>query len=373
MGVALRNREFTIFIIAAAIISACASILCQVSALTPDRGFALAPGIICLAGCLAVCALFIIHTRRRYRDIARLSAYLARLAQGERGLDIRDNAEGELSILRNEIYKVTAALTEQADVLAKDKQELAGALEDISHQLKTPLTALGVMADLLDNDDLPPAKRQDFLDNMHAVLSRMEWLVLALLKLARLDANAVDMKTEHVPLAELIEDALSPLLIPIEVREQTVNIICPDSSRELEVQEWLAEREVQNRQDAAAVCDREWTVEALGNILKNAVENTPAGGRLEISCGSNPLFSFITVKDSGPGINKEDMPRLFQRFYRGKNASRDSIGIGLAMSLAVMRKQGGDIEAMNAGGSGSAGSWNTGGSLFTLKFYHTIK
>jgi len=169
----------------------------------------------------------------------------------------------------------------------------------------------------------------------------MEWLALTLLKLARLDAGAVDLKREPVPLSALIERALSPLLIPVEVREQIVSV---------------------SGQDATVACDPEWTAEALGNIIKNAVENTPEGGHIEITYGKNPLYTFIVIHDGGSGIDNADLPHLFKRFYRGRRANRESAGIGLSMSLTVMRKQNGDIEVEN-----------DNGSVFTLKFYHSLE
>jgi signal transduction histidine kinase len=324
----LRNRELLFFAIGAAVITSAAIILCQ---------FPQIPAVVvCVSGCASVSALAFIYTLRRYRDIARLSSYLQKLSHGEKALDVRDNEEGELSILKNEIYKVTVSLTDHADELAKEKKELAGALADISHQLKTPLTAMGVMADLLDGDELSAETRREFIGKLRFSLNRMEWLVLALLKLARLDAGAVNLKREPITLSALVERALLPLSIPIELREQTLSI---------------------SGQDANVICDPDWTSEAVGNILKNAVENTPEGGRIEIIYGSNPLYSFISIHDGGSGIDKADMPHLFKRFYQGRNAGRDSVGIGLSMSLAIMRKQNGDVEASN-----------DNGGVFTLKF-----
>jgi signal transduction histidine kinase len=260
------------------------------------------------------------------------------LSHGDGSLDIRDNSEGELSILKSEIYKVTVALREQAEALTKDKRELANALADISHQLKTPLTALGIMTDLLDNDDLPPVNRREFATNMRMSIDRMEWLVLSLLKLARLDAGAVELKRAPVYMTSLIERAVKPLTIPMEIREQTL------STAGLNV---------------TVTCDLEWTSEALGNILKNAVENTPEGGHIGITYGENPFYSFIAVHDGGAGINDAELRNLFKRFYRGKHANRDNSGIGLSLSLAIMREQNGDIEAAN-----------DNGGVFTLKFYN---
>ena len=217
----LRNKEILLFIAGAAAAAALAAVICRLIG---------SNGLVCAAGCLCVGVLFIFYTLKRYKNISRLSDYLRRLTSGEEPLDIRDNAEGELSILKNEIYKVTAALKEQAEKLANDKRELANALTDISHQLKTPLTALGIMTDLLSNDDLPPENRQEFLSDMRASINRMEWLVLSLLKLARLDAGAVDLKHEPVMLSKLVERAASPLLIPVEIREQSIDISGEDAA-----------------------------------------------------------------------------------------------------------------------------------------------
>lgn len=325
----LRNKETLIYTISAFIITAAVSALCFF--------IDLRAGVLCLLGCAGIFSLCIAFTLRRYRGIAGLSLYLRRILHGEAALDIRDNSEGELSILKNEIYKAAIALTEQADALRKDKLELAAALSDISHQLKTPLTSLGIMVDLLEQDNLPPEKRREFISSMRFGLGRMEWLVLTLLKLARLDAGAAGLKKERELLSRLAEKALAPMLVPMEIKEQTYGT---------------------GGEDAEVFCDPDWTAEALGNIVKNAVENTPDGGHVDISYGANPIYAYIQVKDNGSGIAREDLPHLFKRFYRGKNAGRGSVGIGLAMSMAIMQKQNGDIEAAN-----------DNGSVFTLKFY----
>ncbi len=325
-----RNRELWVYTLIAAAITILAVVLCS---FISKR----AAGITAVA-CLAIYALFLAFTASRYRKIARLVDYLQLLSNGGTAMDIRENTEGELSVLKKEIYSVTSTLSQQAGALQKDKLELANALSDISHQLKTPLTSLGIMTDLLDNDALPPEKRQEFIDSMRVGQQRMEWLVLSLLKLAKLDADAISLKKEPVLLSKLVETALAPLTIPIEVKEQQVSI---------------------EGEDMSILCDPDWTREALANLLKNAVENTPMGGKIEITYGGNPIYAFIRVHDSGSGIDRADLPHLFKRFYRGKSAGRDSAGIGLSMSLAILRKQKGDIEATSENGA-----------IFTLKFYH---
>jgi signal transduction histidine kinase len=324
-----RNKEMLIYAAIAFAITLISVSLC----FTVNKN----AGIICLAGCLCIIGICIFFTMRRYRKISELCLYLQKITRGETALDIRDNTEGELSILKNEIYKVATALTGQAKLLKKDKTELSNALSDISHQLKTPLTSMNIMIDLLADENLPDEKKNEFLDSIRAGLDRMEWLVLTLLKLARLDAGAVPLKKNDVLLSSLIEKSLVPMLIPMEIKNQSYSV---------------------QGEDINIFCDFDWTVEAIGNIIKNAVENTPENGKIEILYGANPIYSYITVHDGGPGISKNDMPHLFKRFYRGYNTGRDSAGIGLAMSLAIMRKQNGDIEAAN-----------DNGGVFTLKFY----
>ena len=286
---------------------------------------------------LALVAVSMIYTWRRYRELERLAAYLLRVVEGDYGLDIRDSAEGELSILKSEIYKVTVMLREQAAALREEKGNLADALSDISHQLKTPLTSMFVMTDLLCGE-LPEGKRAEFTDRLRSQLERIGWLLSCLLKLSRLDAGVVEFRKEEVFLGRVIEAACEPLLISMELKEQELRADCPEIS---------------------CCCDFHWTVEALVNILKNCVEHTPRGGTIQISAETNPLYTEIVVADNGPGIDPEDLPHVFQRFYRGKNADCDSIGIGLAMARGIIVSQGGSIQV-------KSDKW---GSRFILRFY----
>ncbi len=297
-----------------------------------------ASGIVCGGSALAVSVAALLYTRRRYQNIAHLSAYLKRIISGEYALDVRDNTEGELSILKNEIYKVTVMLRERGEQLQRDKTALQDALSDISHQLKTPVTSMFVMTDLLLMPDLPEDKRLAFTDRIRAQLERLSWLVSSLLKLSRLDAKAVAFRRASVPAARLLGKAMEPLRIPAELK-----------SIALEIED----------NGASLLCDENWTAEAVLNIAKNCVEHTPENGRIRIVCTENPLFAQLHIEDSGPGISPDDLPHIFTRFYRGKNAAGDSVGIGLAMAATIVQEQSGSIEA------GQAAS---GGSAFTLRF-----
>jgi len=297
-----------------------------------------AAGVIALCGCLVLSFCFTLFTLHRYKQIANLSGYLKRINSGDYALDVRDNVEGELSILKSELYKVTVMLRENNNQLKRDKAALQNALSDISHQLKTPLTSMFMMTDLLCDGQLPDEKRREFTDRLRLQLERIQWLVSSLLKLSRLDAKTVSFKPAAVSAKTLLSKAFAPLLIPIEIKNQSLKI---------------------DDGGITVFCDENWTAEALVNILKNCVEHTPEGGGLTVTCTSNPMFTQITVKDSGPGIIPDDLPHIFSRFYRGKNASADSVGIGLAMAYAIVTEQGGSIDASNH---------PQGGSVFTLRF-----
>lgn len=291
------------------------------------------------AGCLALllgvllslCAVS--FALRQYRRLRRLSAYLERICAGEYSLDVRDNDEGELSILKNDIHKVTRILNEQNQHLMQEKTKLADSMSDISHQLKTPLTSMMMMADFLQKPDLPPEKRAEFSQSLHTQLDRLEWLVASLLKLSRLDAGTIVFHPEEYEARTVLKKACAPLSIPVELREQQLLIDAPDGM--------------------LVKCDLNWTAESLLNVVKNCVEHTPRGGTITISARQNPLYTLFTVSDTGEGISEKDLPHLFERFYKGKNASQDSVGIGLAMARTILRAQSGDISVKSCPGEGS--------------------
>jgi signal transduction histidine kinase len=300
-------------------------------------------GVLLLVTALLLAGTAILFTVRRYKDIEKLSGYLRKIYGGDYSLDIRDNTEGELSILKNEIYKVTLILSKQTELLKTEKEQLADALSDISHQLKTPLTSMLVMTDLLNNDALEPGKRKEFTRNLTNQLKRMEWLLTSLLKLSKIDAGTATFKKERINAAELISHAAKPLLIPMELKNQR---LLTDGDASLTFSG-----------------DYNWTTEAFINILKNCVEHTPDGGTISVHFDENPMYTEIIISDNGIGIDAEDLPYIFKRFYKGKNANEESVGIGLAMAKSIISSQNGDI---------SVSSIKNRGSSFCIKFYKQI-
>ena len=284
-----------------------------------------------------VCAGFVLLLARYQRavsaQVAGLSAYLHQIGAGDYALDVRDNGEGSFSLLKNDVYKVTVRLREQAELLQKDKTALSNLIADISHQIKTPLTSMGVLADLLAEDP-PEEDRRAFVERLRSQLGRIQWLVAALLKLIRLDAGTAAFKSEPVDMHRLIERALEPLQIPLEIKKQSL--------------------EVHGDDGASFTGDLNWSAEALTNVVKNCVEHTPDGGKIQISYGANALYAEITVSDNGEGIASRDLPNIFNRFYRGVNAGESSVGIGLALAKAIFNAQGGDISVRSQPGVGTS-------------------
>ena len=240
---------------------------------------------------------------------------------------IRDNREGELSLLKNDLHKITVTLRQQSAQLAHDKEFLQQLLDNISHQLRTPLTGMLVMADLLARPDLPLEKRQEFTGQLTAQLERMQWLLERLLTLSRLDAGCLELERKTVSLPSLLDRATAPVRVALELRGQTLKVECP--------------------QDLLWEGDEKWTAEAVTNLVKNASEHSPEGGLVKISVSKDVLNLWITVEDNGPGIPELDMPYLFRRFYRGSNAAPGSAGIGLALAAELVRAQGGSVVAEN--------------------------
>jgi len=264
----------------------------------------------------------------RKSEIEKLSDDIRKLIDGQ-NIDIRDNSEGVWKILKNDIHTLASLKNEQVDVLGQERDTMKNTLENISHQIKTPLTSMLLMADLLENS--PPDKQAEFISNIKTGLTRLDWLATILLKMAKLDARAVDFSKERIQSGELIKLALEPLQILLDVNNQTIAV---SSSIDL-------------------FCDKQWTAEALTNIIKNALEYSPNGSTITIESGTNPICSWISVTDSGTGISNSDIPKLFKRFEGSR--SDKGFGVGLPLALAIMRGQNGDIEVEK--------------STFTLKFY----
>lgn len=277
----------------------------------------------------------------RYRKLQLISSDLDALLVSGTPIPIHDYDEGELSILANQIQKITMRLKESAEVVTADKKHLADSLADISHQLRTPLTAINLTTTMLRNPDLTDDQRMELTGELRSLLTRTDWLVETLLKISKLDAGTVQLTKENIGVNEVISRAADPIAIPMDLRNQQLIV---------------------NSQEAKFAGDLVWTAEALGNILKNCMEHTPEGGSITVTAEETPLYTKITVEDTGTGFDPRDIPHLFERFYKGSNASQSSYGIGLALAKTIITAQNGTIQARN----GSIGA------KYVIKFYKQV-
>ena len=300
--------------------------------------FDLRAGLTAVVLSLLLMLIYCIGTYKRYRRIASLADDINHVLHGDSPIDFDNYSEGELSILHSEIYKMTVRLREQQQKLLSDKEYLADSLADISHQIRTPLTSINLLVERLSVSGLTDECRHQLTNELYGLLDRIDWLITTLLKISKLDAGTVQFNRDTVSLEMLINKSCAPLLIPIELRGQEL-VICAEGN---------------------FYGDPAWTSEAVGNIVKNCMEHTPDGGKIEIEATENALYSEIVIKDNGTGISPEDLPHIFERFYKGKDSDGKSFGIGLALSRMIIAGQKGTVKAENRKNTGA---------MFTLRFY----
>ena len=289
-------------------------------------------GVICLASGLCLTSVILIYIVRQKKKIKELTRYVHMINEGKYDLYPEKNSEEETSVLQNEIYKTTVVLREKSEKAIKARIQLKDSISDISHQLKTPLTSVTLMLDNL-NDDLPLQLRRKFMRDIKTQTNHISFLIRSLLTLSRLDADVIDFHKEAIPLKPLLDSCISHTEIMAELRGVTVCVIADEK--------------------CSAKKKKKWTVEAITNIVKNCIEHTPSGGNVCITAQENKLYTRITVRDSGCGISREDLPHIFDRFYRAKNSDENSVGIGLSLTKAIIEKQGGYISAVSGQGEGS--------------------
>ena len=256
-----------------------------------------------------------------------------------------DYEEGDLSVLRNEVSKMTVMLRRQAERLSGEKVKLADSLADISHQIRTPLTSLNLMLESLkseENDD----ERARIIFDMRRQLERIDGLVVSLLKLAKMDAGTIKLQKAPVELGALVRSALEPVEIMLELKGIAVNV------------------DVKGTYTG----DKEWSREALTNILKNCMEHTDDGGVISITGCENAVHTELVIQDTGAGIAKDDLPHIFERFYKGQNSKNDSYGIGLALARSIIAGENGTIKAENV----ISTDGYVCGARFIMRFYKSI-
>ena len=281
--------------------------------------------------------------RKRTRDITNLCDCVDEILHGADQVTFTKFQEGELSILASEIHKMTVRLREQNSRLSDEQQFMKEAMEDISHQLRTPLTSTMLIVEMMRSPKLSSNERMEYLQELYGLLSRMQWLIETLLTLSRLDAGAVRFQKSSVRCQELVDAALEPLSIAMELKNINLDI------------------QIEKKSEITA--DRQYCIEAISNLLKNCMEHTPKNGTITISAAENPIFTELIITDTGNGIADEDLPHIFERFYRGSEFGKNGYGIGLAFARKVIMAQNGTLQVKNA---------HPHGAQFEIRFYKTV-
>lgn len=291
-------------------------------------------------GSIILLLIFILYERNQDKEIDEITKYLEAINNKNYTLKIDENSEEELSILKNELYKVTVMLRENASNSLKDKVNLKIALEDISHQLKTPLTSILIILDnLIDNPEMDYQTRVEFLHDFKREAVRIQSLIQSILKLSKFDSNTVQFIKKDIYLKQIVEEAIKNTESLADLKNIKINV---EGNKKIKLN-----------------CDLLWQTEAVTNILKNCIEHSSENTQIDIKYNNNSVYSYITITDYGEGISKEDIPHIFERFYRGKNSANESIGIGLSLSKTIIESNNGIITVES----------NNNKTTFTIKYF----
>lgn len=297
--------------------------------------------VLFIAFSIIITIIFLTALNKNENEIINARLYLQKVANGKYSFDIENISESELSNLKEDLYKIVLELKEKSENLTKDRETLSNYITDISHQIRTPLMAITAMIDaLIENEKTLDNITRRFVYNISSQLNQINWLVDNLLKMAQLDTKTVKLNKTKINLAQLFKNIENNLSIFLEEKNQTLNFSIDKNIK--------------------IYADEKWLTEAFENILKNCVEYSNNNSVIKIECSKNPLHTEIIVSDSGKGINKNEISKIFNRFYKGTNSSGNSFGIGLSLAKSIIESQQGEI---------SVESKENVGTTFTIKIY----
>ena len=312
---------------------------------------------------LAIIVIWLVNRMIQKRKIDGITKYIREINNRNYELKIKENAEDELSNLRNELYKITLMLKEEAENSKKDKKFLAKSLSDISHQIKTPLTSISIMLDeIKDNENMDEETRQRFIFEISRQVEQISFLTIALLKLSKLDSGTVEFEKSKYRLDELVQNAIRNLEIPLEIKNIQVETNFEEykSDKEKGQNNNTTKNNQLNKENLEIIGDYRWTLEAVTNIIKNCIEHSKEHTKLYIQIKVTHVYTELIIKDEGEGIDEKDLKHIFERFYKGKNSSENSFGIGLSLSKTILEKQNSSI---------SCSSTLHKGTTFKIYFY----
>ena len=274
---------------------------------------------------LMLSIIFFKYNHSESKKINEITKYIEEINRGNYKLNIEENTEDELSILKNELYKITIMLKEVAENSQKDKTTLKDSLSDISHQIKTPITSILIMLDnILSDENMPEDIKKDFIKDIKREIINIKFLVESILKLSKIDSNSIKFIKKEVFIKDIINEAVKNVSMLSELKNIEIIVSGDDSIK--------------------TICDLKWQVEAITNILKNCIEHSYENKKIYINYNQNNMYTELKIEDNGTGIDAKDLPHIFERFYKGKNSSSDSVGIGLALSKSIIESNNGYIQ-----------------------------
>ena len=274
---------------------------------------------------LILSIIFFKYNHSESKKINEITKYIEEINRGNYKLNIEENTEDELSILKNELYKITIMLKEVAENSQKDKTTLKDSLSDISHPIKTPITSILIMLDnILSDENMPEDIKKDFIKDIKREIINIKFLVESILKLSKIDSNSIKFIKKEVFIKDIINEAVKNVSMLSELKNIEIIVSGDDSIK--------------------TICDLKWQVEAITNILKNCIEHSYENRKIYINYNQNNMYTELKIEDNGTGIDAKDLPHIFERFYKGKNSSSDSVGIGLALSKSIIESNNGYIQ-----------------------------
>ncbi|MCL2383054.1 MAG: HAMP domain-containing histidine kinase [Oscillospiraceae bacterium] len=278
--------------------------------------------------------LLLAYIRNRKNKVEEITKYIREISRKNYTLKLEENVEDELSTLQNELYKITVLLKEQSENAVTDKKNVKDSLSDISHQLKTPLTSIMVGLDnLIDNIEMDAETREEFLYDMKNQTETINFLISSILKLSRLDSNVIQFDKQEIIIRTLLNEVLKNLESMSEAKK--INI------------------EIHGEEDIKFLGDYKWELEALTNIIKNCIEYSNENGIIKINYRKLSIYTEVVIEDNGKGMDAKDLKNIFERFYKGKNSSNESIGIGMSLSKKIIENDNGDISVKSTIGKGT--------------------
>ena len=300
----------------------------------------------CAVMAVAASAVFLVFYERllagRRDQVMNLCDDIDRILRSDDLILFDEYKEGELSVLSAEIHKMTIRLREQNAELQSEKQFAKEALEDISHQLRTPLTSVMMILGLMNSSELTDKERMEYLRDLYELLARMKWLIETMLSLSRIEADAVRFAKDTVSCRELIAQSVDTVSVTAELKGVEIRT------------------EIDG--EPAFTGDFHYISESLVNLLKNAIEHTPENGTVTVTAKDSNIAAEITITDTGAGIPEQELPHIFERFYRSSTYTKNGFGIGLAFARKVITAQQGTLKASNH---------KPHGAVFMIRFYKT--